>query len=433
MGTVAAAFGRFVAANLVVALVIGLAGAWVLLRATTAEALWDARQLTRVLATIAIEPGLEDGLLEGDPAAIARMDALIRNRVLRDPVVRVKLWDADGRVLYSDERALVGSVFPLGDDERRALLGGEMPVAELSDLSAPENSFEPDGTRLLEVYHPVRTRTGVPLLFETYQRAEDIEAASRRVWWRVLPAAAGVLLLLSLVQLPLALSLARRVQRTESEHRLLLQRTLTASDEERRRIAGDLHDGVVQTLAGVSYGLAALSDRWGPGAPSSVGAALQAQADATRRSIRELRTLLVSIYPPDLRRTGLAAALSDLLAGLAARGISTRLTVQPGLELPAAIEALCFRGAQELIRNVLRHAEAGHVDVAVHERDGSVVLTVTDDGLGFEAERPAGGATSPPHFGLLLLEESARDAGGELTVAPAPRAGTRVCLTLPAR
>lgn len=125
-------------------------------------------------------------------------------------------------------------------------------------------------------------------------------------------------------------------------------------------MAADLHDGAVQRLAGVSLSLAAAARQNGA---ADNGAALhQAVAGAaaeTRETIRELRALLVDIYPPTLQRSGLVAALNDLVAPLRAAGISVALRVPETVELPDDIEALFYRVAQEAIRNARTHSDAG--------------------------------------------------------------------------
>ena len=148
-----------------------------------------------------------------------------------------------------------------------------------------------------------------------------------------------------------------------------MQRAVEASDRERRRIAQDLHDGVVQDLTAVSYALSAAAAT----APEPVDEQLRDAAAETRRGIRHLRTLLVDIYPPELHREGLPAALADLLTGPEARGIATSLDVDPA-PLGPEQEALLFRVAQEAVRNVVEHAGASRLAVSVHRVDGRVRL-----------------------------------------------------------
>jgi signal transduction histidine kinase len=138
----------------------------------------------------------------------------------------------------------------------------------------------------------------------------------------------------------------------------------------------------------------------------------------------------VDIYPPDLHRAGLAAALSDLVAPLESRGVLARVELPPGLRLQPDAEALMFRTAQEALRNVMSHSNASHVDVSVILERQRAGLTIADDGRGFtpeEAEKARGNG----HLGLRVLRDMARDAGGHLDIDSAPGGGTRVWLEVP--
>jgi signal transduction histidine kinase len=146
--------------------------------------------------------------------------------------------------------------------------------------------------------------------------------------------------------------------------------------------------------------------------------------------MRELRTLLVDIYPPNLRRAGLGAALSDLVASLPTDGLETHLDVQSELRLPAHAEPVLYRVAQEALRNVVAHAEARHVRVAAGRQDGRAFLSVEDDGRGFATD-PDDGAEQSRHFGLRILHDLATDANGDLAIESKPGAGTRVRIEVP--
>ncbi|MFL6019246.1 MAG: sensor histidine kinase, partial [Gaiellaceae bacterium] len=304
--------------------------------------------------------------------------------------------------------------------------------AGISDLSAPENRYERPRGKLLEVYMPVHTPSGRPLLFETYLRFSDVAASGRKVWLTFLPALVVALLMLWLLQLPIALSLARRLRRAHAEREALLLRALNASDTERRVIAADLHDGVVQDLAGTSYALAVAAENVDVTPTNEVARALRSGADATRQSMRQLRSLLVEIYPPNLRDAGLEPALNDLAARAVARGVAVDVDVADGLRPSDAVERLVFRTAQEALRNVVEHAGAGTCSNEVDANGRGVVLVVADNGRGFERavldDRRAQG-----HLGLALLADQAADLGGSLDIDSTPGAGTRVTLTVPER
>ena len=422
---------QFALSGLLAMLVVALLATIVLSRAGETESVRDARRLTEVLGRSVVEPNLDDGVVRGNRVQLATFDRLVRQRVLRSPVVRVKLWDASGRIVYSDEPRLIGSRYPLGDDELATLRGNGVD-AGISDLSARENRYERPRRKLLEVYMPVHTPSGRPLLFETYLRFSDVAASGRKIWLAFLPVLVVALLMLWLLQLPIALSLARRLRRAHAEREALLLRALNASDTERRVIAADLHDGVVQDLAGASYALAVAAENVDETPTNEVARALRTGADATRQSLRQLRSLLVEIYPPNLRDAGLEPALNDLAAKAVARGVAVDVDVAEGLRPSDAVERLVFRAAQEALRNVVEHAGAEQCSIEVDANGRGVVLVVADNGRGFERtaleERRAQG-----HLGLALLADQAEDLGGSLDIDSKPGAGTRVTLTVPER
>jgi len=133
----------------------------------------------------------------------------------------------------------------------------------------------------------------------------------------------------------------------------------------------------------------------------------------------------VGIYPPNLRRAGLASALSDLVAGLRPRGIDAELELDPDERFPEQVDALVYRVCQEALRNVEEHADAGHVQVSVRQESDLAVVEVVDDGRGItpgELER----ARDDGHVGLQILNDLVHDAGGVLTIRPRDGGGTIV-------
>jgi signal transduction histidine kinase len=419
---------QFAATGLIALLVVAVAALLLFRQVGEEESVRDARALTEALGYAAIEPNLTPELVEGDPRALERFDAMVRQRVLRDPVVRVKLWTDDGRVVYSDEKRLIGSRYPFGADDRRELAGDEVQ-AEESDLSRPENRFERGYGELLEVYMPVHLPDGEPLKFEAYMRREAVAADASQIWRDFAPLLAAALLLLWAVQIPLARSLAGRLQRSQEEREQLLLRALDASNAERRRIAADLHDGVVQDLAGTSMSLSAAGEAASdPRLAETLGTA----AEQTRRSMRQLRSLLVEIYPPNLHTAGLEPALQDLLAPLLARGVDARLESSAPADLSREAEQVIFRTAQEALRNVLDHANARSARVVLDAPNGNVRLSVEDDGRGFSAEE-AERRREEGHLGLALLADRAAGLGGRLDLQSQPGQGTRVVLEVPWR
>lgn len=414
------AVARYALSGFAALVLLAGAGVYLLEHIGRDEAIRHAKELTALAGRGVVERDVTPALERGRTAAIEEMDEAVRRIVAGGSVVRVKIWQSDGRIVYSDRHRLIGSRYDLGEDEQAALRAGRTE-ADISDLRRPENRFERRFGKLLEVYLPIHDTAGRKLLYEDYERYSSVAASGRRLWLSFAPAILGALALLWLLQIPLAWRAARRLQDGQAERERLLRRAIDASEAERRRIARDLHDGAVQDLAGVSYSLAATAEA----APPEVAAVMREAAADTRRTIKELRTLLVDIYPPDLHRTGLEAALRDLVAPLAPHGIDATLEIPAELELPEAVETLFYRGAQEALRNVVEHARATRVRVRV-DSDGRACLTVEDDGVGLPADAKAEG-----HFGLRLLADLAGEAHGRLLVESQPLQGTRVMIEVP--
>jgi len=428
--SVARAVLVFALSGLVALLLVGIGGVLVLRRIGTTEAYREAEKVA-VLASRIVERRLDDEILTGSAESLLAMDALVNGGVLTDPIVRVKIYDLSGTILYySDAPELIGSERALDPDGVDLLEGGDT-LTEQVDLSLPENRFERGFGPLLQVSVPVETPAGEMLVFQASLRFESVAASGRELWIAFLPVLGVALAVLALVQIPLAFRLARRVRDSQRDRERLLRHAIEASDSERRRIASDLHDGIVQELAGLSMSLAAGADAVHASDPA-VATTLREGAASARRGVRSLRSALMGIYPPTVQRAGLPVALSDLTGPLAGDGITAEVDISSDLRLAPDVESLVFRAAQEAIRNVATHARASHVRVRVTSVDGEVVLEVEDDGVGFSGARAAE-ARADGHLGLELLDDLAHDAGGSVDVTSTPGGGTRVRVEVPAR
>jgi two-component system, NarL family, sensor kinase len=429
---VTGAVTQFALSGLLTLLLLGVGGFFVLRELGQAEAIRDASQVTEVAGRNIVEPVLTQEVLERNPRAWKRFDEIIEERVKGPRIVRVKIWAQDGRIVYSDEPQQVGTTSTLGEDEIRALETGEAE-AEFADLSEWENRFERGHGSLMEVYLGIDPGEpgGERYLFETYQRFSSITANSQRILLAFLPVFLAALLLLEVVQVPLAWSMARGLREGQREREALWRRAVDSSENERRRIAGALHDGVVQDMAGLSFTLSAAADRLGPEAPSDIRRMLRDAAMATRQNIRQLRTLLLDLHPPSLHDAGLEAALSDLLSPLASRGVATTLKVEGDVRAGRPVEVIVYRTAQEALRNVLAHAHASRVTVRLWMQEGNdgeiTCLSVEDDGRGFSRE-DAQRRRAEGHMGLALLAGLVEDAGGILEIDSQPGRGTRLLL-----
>lgn len=426
--SIAGAVAQFALTGLVVLVVFLIGSVLVFRDLGRSEGLRDARQFAVLTGQGIVEPALRNGVLRSEPSSLDALDRIVQERVLGDRVVRVKIWDVDGRIVYSDEPRLISERFPLDASKLEVLRTGAAR-AVLSSLEGAENRFERGSGGLYEVYLPIRLPNGMPLLYETYQRSASVTATGRRIWLPFAGLLLASLVLLWLVQVPLAWRLAKRLQRSREEREALLVRALEASDDERRRIAADLHDGVVQDLAGVSYSLSAAAEQAESGSREGLRSQLEKAASATRDAMRRLRSAIVEIHPPNLQATGLEAALADVVAPLAAENVQTTVDVTD-TPLPEEVAQLFYRAAGEAVRNVRRHARASTVSIRVSANGEIAQLSVVDDGAGFTASQRER-SLAAGHVGISLLEDAATRMGGHLEVTSDPGAGTSFVLEVP--
>jgi signal transduction histidine kinase len=219
--------------------------------------------------------------------------------------------------------------------------------------------------------------------------------------------------------------LARRTFRYQQE-------LLHAEEAERRRIARDLHDTVVQVVAGSAMNLSAEADQLAVilGESGERWRSMMVEtADELRLAARDLRTLIIEIAPPTLREDGIQVTLQKLVEPLIEQGLVTSLVVDDRLDLADDEAALVFRVAREALRNVAAHAHASHVNVTLASNDSVPTLTVVDDGRGF-SQADVNERRRQGHVGTRGIEEVATEAGATLTIKSDPGQGTTVQLQL---
>jgi two-component system sensor histidine kinase UhpB len=222
----------------------------------------------------------------------------------------------------------------------------------------------------------------------------------------------------------LAASFRRMLVRIEDERRRSGRLVLRAQEEERRRLARDLHDEVNQALTAILLRLEALSHS----APPELTDELDELKRLVNQAMNELLQLARQLRPTALDDHGLLPAMASQVRRFAAQtGIKADLNATgEGSKLQPDEEIAIFRIAQEALANIARHADAQSVAVDLRSSEGGgVQLTVRDDGCGFETGRPTRG------LGLGGMAERARLVGGELTIESRPGAGTELCLKVP--
>lgn len=403
-------------------LVLFAVALWLFDRAVAAEATDRAASVAVNATREALREHLTDELVAGDPATMGAMGEAVVNFAEHDHIARLKVWAADGTIVWADEPALIGERFELDPDEA-ALFGSQGSVASMSDLSDPENVLEsPQASEMLEVYVGFRTDGGAPLLVETYFAPAFVAEVTDDLRSRFLPLLLGSFGVVLLLQAVLSVTSLRRLLRARDEREELLQRLVETSDTERRRIAAEVHDGAVQDLIGIAYSLKAAARRDGADADE-----LAALAATTEHTVRSLRGLLSSIYPVSVPPEGWVAGLDDLVEILRERGVDVSFEVDA--TPPRSAEQLFLRTAREALRNVVKHSVADQVVVRVRSAGRTLTLEVADNGQGFDADslRPAG---TDGHFGLGLLADLAGDCGADLEMESSAETGTTLRLTV---
>jgi signal transduction histidine kinase len=151
--------------------------------------------------------------------------------------------------------------------------------------------------------------------------------------------------------------------------------------------------------------------------------------ELAQEALDELRALIFELRPPEVDRDGLCGALRKHVGLLAQRRPGVELELEDELPAEPRRDAEVLRIAQEALNNAIRHADAEHVHVQLHGRDGGLVLEVDDDGKGFDPGEPE---LRSRRLGLTSMEERARRLRGRLTIDSAPGSGTRVRLEVPA-
>jgi two-component system, NarL family, sensor kinase len=422
---------RFVIAivtvGLLAFLVVLVSGVAVVRQLAKSQAVEQARALTLLDARL-VQRRITDNMANPDSITASERWARLIDPVVREsPVERVKIWNASGKVIYSDLAELMQQPeVPLGEDELRVLRTGEV-VAEVSDLEGEENETEQGlSGPITEVYTRIKTPNGTSLLFETYQSSEAIANSGREIASTFTPVLITTLGTAAVVEVALAIALIRRFRKNQREREALMEAAMEASFRERRRIAGDLHDGPVQEMAGLSLGLAAQA----AAAPDEkTRETLNQAVGVVRSSVRTLRSAIVGVYPPNLEQMGLEAALSDLLARLPTHQVSGHLDFRLDRDLEHRSSELLYRTSQEAIRNVEKHADATNVWVSVGRQNGKVTLSVQDDGRGGASVNDHVGESG--RFGLAVLADIISDAGGQMRLT-SNGTGTTVQVEVPA-
>ena len=227
------------------------------------------------------------------------------------------------------------------------------------------------------------------------------------------------------------LGLLEELHRAEEFRRRLLARMLALQEEERRRIARELHDHMGQSLTSLIVTLRILGEAT---SPEEVSDHLQKLRDTVGQILEEMHELAFELRPAALDDLGLLPTLRHFLRGYRDR---YRLFVDLqvlGLgddRLPPSIETALYRIIQEALANVVRHAQAGGVTVLLEKRSTAMMLIVEDDGIGFDVNQVMDTGSNAENLGLYGMREQAALLGGTLAIEATPGVGTALFVTVP--
>ena len=220
--------------------------------------------------------------------------------------------------------------------------------------------------------------------------------------------------------------LLQDLQARERSMSELVQRLFSAQEDERKRVAYDLHDGLAQTLAGLHQRLQGFAGRCPP-LPEHLHDELQTILQLAQGCVGEGRQLIGGLRPTVLDDFGLLKAVDKEADRLREAGISVHWIARCEARFPSQVEIGLFRIAQEAINNILKHARAHSVSLNLALEAGQAVLGISDDGAGFQ---PASGQ-GIEQLGQVAMQERAHLLGGRFTCHSRPGSGTRILARVP--
>ena len=383
----------------------------------------------------------------------AALDRVFVEGPLSRKVVRFKLWDPDGTILYSSDVAQLGSRFPV-DGLLAAAFAGTVQ-SRISHLGDSDNASErAHWSELLEVYVPLRTGVNgeVSTVAEFYHSTEnlgrEIRAAKQRSWVLVAVATAAMyLLLLGMVRrasttivdqqrdLSLQLQQLRTTigenERMRGQLREAVARTTTLNEQFLHRVAADLHDGPAQEIALALMRLEALGEaRYGSGgAEGNTPYDFENIYRALNASLAELRNMASELGMPKIADLSLADTVRRAVCDFEDKSETTvRIEVDDTLEeAPLAVRITVYRFLQESLNNGWLHARGAAQQVRARRDGGQALVEVADQGPGFVPQA----AFDSGRLGLAFMRERVRMLGGVFEITSEPGRGTRILARLP--
>ena len=221
--------------------------------------------------------------------------------------------------------------------------------------------------------------------------------------------------------------LHRQLVARERAHENFVEQVIEAQELERRRLAGDIHDGISQRLITLSYRLDAAQRSVGDD-PAAVAEQLEKARELVDLTLQEARAAIGGLRPPVLDDLGLAGGLASLARSIPQLDLDVELAET---RLPDHIELALYRIAQECLQNVVKHAKASTAKLTFTVDGSTARLEIVDDGVGFDTFEHPLGSDEMGGYGLLSMAERAEIVGGRLNIRSRPGAGTAVTATIP--
>lgn len=448
---------QFMLAGLLVFPIAAVAVSWWIGREVEAVVIRRTAETTALYVDSFVAPSLADGVPASGslpPDRIGALDRLIAETPLGRGIVAIKVWDLNGRVLYSTDADMIGEAYPIDDGLAGARQGSV--VSSLSTLDEEENEGErARWSRLMETYSPIRIMPGgeVVAVAEFYQTIDDLEAeilvAQQHAWLAIACFALITYLALAGIMKRGSDIIERQqktlVQTVQEQRALLTEvdvlhgrvrraatRVTALNEQSLRRVSAELHDGPAQDIALALLRLGIMTPVRATASGAERGPAgshdLMTIETCLSRALHEVRDIASGLRLPELDALTLEETIDRVIAVHEER-TSTRverryMSLAESVSLP--IKITVYRVMQEALTNGFQHGGGCRQWVDVVCREERLEARICDDGPGLKAMDDG-----KDHLGLAVMRERVESLGGLFSIESAPGAGTTVSFILP--